>query len=185
MTKFVKESWLVLLMGIVFATMLAGAQNSLSDRIRENQIQALNAAIAEVVPNTAATEQMEIGGRSVYKCLDADGAHVGWAIDASGPGFVDRIRVVAGLDAEAQKIIGVRVIENVETPGLGNKIQDPEWVGQYDALDATREISVQKRPPVAGANEIQAITGATWSSVYVTDIVNAIINEIRPELGRR
>ena len=133
-------------------------------------------------PTPQTTEQLSIADHDVFKCMNADGDHVGWAVDASGTGFVDKIRLVAGYDPELTQITGVRVIENVETPGLGNKIQEPEWVGQYDGLDAAREIVVEKRPPVDGANEIQAITGATWSSRYVTDIINEILKDIRPEL---
>jgi electron transport complex protein RnfG len=183
-SKFISESWLVLVMGIVFAAFLAGAQITLSGRITENQQRALNDAIREVVPGTATTETIESEGpaRGIYKCLDDSGQLVGWAIDISGGGFVDKIRLVAGLDPEAQTLTGLKVIEDLETPGLGNKIEDPEWAGQYEGLDATREVSVEKRPPIEGQNEIQAITGATWSSRYVTDIVNEVITTVRPEL---
>ena len=186
MSKFINESWLVLVMGIVFAAMLAGAQQSLSDRIEENQLRALNEAIAEVVPGATQSESIEIEGfkGSVYKCLNDGGELVGWALDSSGGGFVDKIRLVVGIDPAGEKIVGLKVIENVETPGLGNKIQNPEWTGQYIGLDTSREIKVQKRPPSEGANEIQAITGATWSSRYVTDIVNAALPKVRPELDK-
>jgi len=187
-SKFINESWLVLVMGIVFATMLAGAQQSLSDRIKENQLRALNEAIAEVVPGTIRSESIEIENEdfkgNVYKCLDDGGKLVGWALDSSGGGFVDKIRLVVGIDPAGENIVGLKVIENVETPGLGNKIQDPEWTGQYIDLDTSREIKVEKRPPNEGANEVQAITGATWSSRYVTDIVNAALPKVRPELDK-
>ncbi|MFQ5806520.1 MAG: FMN-binding protein [Phycisphaerae bacterium] len=186
MTKFISQSWLVMVMGIVFASLLAEAQISLSSRIKENQVRALNEAIRAVVPGTRTTETIQIEGhdRGVYKCLDDDGQLVGWALDAIGTGFVDKIRLVAGLDPAGEKITGIKVIDNVETPGLGNKIEDPDWAGQYKGLDATRAIKVQKRRPIAGENEIQAITGATWSSRYVTDIVNEIIAKIGPELDK-
>lgn len=173
-------------MGIVFAALLAGAQISLTDRIKENQQRALNEAIREVVPGTTTTEIIEIEGpaRGIYKCLGDDGQLAGWAVDIDGGGFVDKIRIVAGLDAAGEKLTGIKVIENVETPGLGNKIEDPEWAGQYQGLDATHEIKMEKRPPIEGQNEIQAITGATWSSRYVTQIVNEVITKVRPELER-
>ena len=116
--------------------MLAGAQISLSGKIEENRVKALNDAIREVVPNTESTERIEINQYIVYKCIDADGELVGWAIDGSGGGFVDKIRLVAGLDPSGEKYTGIKVIDNVETPGLGSKSQDPEWAGQYRDLDA-------------------------------------------------
>jgi len=42
---------------------------------------------------------------------------------------------------------------------------------------------VEKGPPDPARNQIQAITGATWSSRYVTDIVNEVANRVRPKLA--
>ena len=182
MKKFVDESWLVLTMGVVFACLLAGTQTSLSARINENKQKALNEAIAEVVPELDHTEELQIDGNTVYKCLGADDQLTGWAVDASGGGFVDKIRAVVGLSPDGTQITGLKVIGNIETPGLGNKIENPEWTGQYVGLDATRDFSVIKGPRNEANNEISAITGATYSSTYVTDIVNDVINRIRPEL---
>ena len=94
MRKFIGESWLVLVMGVLFATLLAGAQTSLADRIAENRARALREAIAEVVPEVSESETLTIGGTRVYRCRSAGGALSGWAIDTSGPGFVDKIRRV-------------------------------------------------------------------------------------------
>jgi len=72
MNKFVAESWLILLLGIVFAALLAGAQTTLQPTIRINQQKALNDAISVVVPGTAKTEKLTVAGydREVFKCLD-------------------------------------------------------------------------------------------------------------------
>ncbi|RMF85203.1 MAG: FMN-binding protein [Planctomycetota bacterium] len=187
MKKFVDESWLVLVMGVLFAVLLAGAQGLLSGKIHENQQRALNDAIRAVAPDAERVERITIDGYDlgVFECRDADGRLSGWALEAAGAGFIDRIRLVVGVDATAEKITGVKVIEDLETPGLGNKIRRDEWAGQYKGLDATKAVRVEKRPPKSGENEIQAITGATWSSRYVTDIVNDVLARLRPELLKR
>ena len=181
MKKFVEESWLVLVMGIVFALLLAGTQTTLSERIRENQQKALNEAIAEVVPGLASTKEREVEGHRVFKCLDADKNLKGWAVQASGPGFVDKITLVVGLTPEVDTITGIKVIEDLETPGLGHKITG-DWADQYKNRSAKQEITVKKSGADAGQNQIDAITGATWSSRYVTDIVNDAIKRIGPKL---
>lgn len=190
MTKFINESWLVLALGVVFALLLAGTQTQLAGQISRNQQKALNEAIAEVVPDAAGSEELldsagqpVAKGHRVFKCSNAGGEHVGWAIQASGTGFVDKITLVFGVSVDGGKITGLKVIENVETPGLGNKIATDEWAGQYKNLDAGRKLEVQKGPADASRNEIQAITGATWSSVYVTDIANKALEAVRPLLS--
>ena len=182
MKKFIDESWLVLSLGVVFALLLAGTQSSLQARIKENQVRALNEAIAEVVSGTTKTEPLEIDGNDVYKCVNDAGEMIGWVVDASGMGFIDKIRMVIGLPPACDTILGVKVIENVETPGLGNKIVEESWAGQYAGLDATEEVKLLKSGADKDNNEIDAITGATWSSKYVTDIVNDVMTRIRPKL---
>jgi len=185
--KFVNESWLVLTLGVVFAALLAGAQTSLSARIVVNRTRALNEAVAQVVPDTQKIEALAVAGydRDVFRCLDADGKLAGWAIDAVGMGFADKIRLVVGLSPDTTRIVGLKVIENVETPGLGNKISEDDWAGQYRNLDAGRPVVVHKRPPTAGANEVQAVTGATISSKAVTTIVNEALARVRPALQQQ
>jgi electron transport complex protein RnfG len=184
--KFFQESWLILVLGVSFTALLAGTQVSLIDQIRENQNRALNEAISEVVPELATTEEIEIDGTRVFKCLDAGGKVTGWAVQASGSGFVGKITLVVGFNAAADTISGIKVIEQVETPGLGNKIKEPWWDHQYAGKkadpDPDRKLTVVKQKPVEGSNEIQAITGATWSSRFVTGIVNNVIETVLPKL---
>lgn len=189
MKKFIDESWLVLVLGAAFAVLLAGAQTSFSDRIQENQGRALNEAIGEVVPGTDRSEETEVGGydRKVYRCLGEDGRVVGWAIDAVGMGFADKIRLVIGLSVDATKITGLKVIENIETPGLGNKIAGtgPDaWANQFQGLKATTNVVRTKQKRDAAKNEIQAVTGATISSDAVTKIVNDALARVRPGLTK-
>lgn len=194
MKRFIGESWMILLLGVVFAILLAGAQTTLQPTIRANQERALIEAIGMVVPGTVRTEKVRLAGydREVFKCLDSDGKLVGWAIDAVGMGFADQIREVIGLSPDVEKITGLKVIENVETPGLGNKVAaEPQdeaervWADQYDDLAAGTEITVVKRLPEAGKNEVQAVTGATISSKAVTEAANKAIACVRAELKRQ
>jgi len=181
--KFVEESWLVLILGVVFALLLAATQTSLQARIDANKRHVVEEAIRQVVPGVVSTEELEVAGYKVFKCTGSDDRLVGWAVQASGMGFIDKIMLVVGLSADGQTITGVKVTDNVETPGLGNKIADPEWAGQYKGLDATRKVTVTKGS-AGGDNDIQAITGATWSSRYTTDIVNKVLHDVRPKLPR-
>ncbi len=187
MKKFIDESWLVLVLGAVFAVLLAGAQTSFSGRIKENQDRALNEAIGEVVPGTERSELVPIEGydRNVFKCQGGDGHVAGWAIDAVGLGFADKIRLVIGLSADGATITGLKVIDNVETPGLGNKIAgegEDAWPEQFRGLKATTKVVRVKQKRNLEHNEIQAITGATISSDAVTKIVNDAIERVRSKL---
>ena len=186
MKKFIDESWLVLVMGIVFACLLAGTQTSLKDKIAANEKEALNQAINEVVPEVKNTQKLTVDGNEVYKCTAEDGHVTGWAVKAEGAGFIDKITVVVGLTPSGDKITGIKAIKHSETPGLGNKIDSKGknfYPKQYTDKPTAQPLALVKREPTEDF-EIQAITGATYSSQYVMDIVNDVIIRIRPQLDQ-
>ena len=189
MKKFFNESWLVLLLALIFAFMLAGAEKVFGPQIETNKREEINDAVYAVVPNTAGAERMTIDMHTVFKCADKSGQTVGWALVGSGFGFQDKIKLVIGLSVDTTTITGLKVVENKETPGLGDKIADPKWAGQYTKLDTTRDIEVVKEDLTdeqrQEKNQVQAITGATISSEAVTAIANKVIAKLRPALKNR
>ena len=62
----------------------------------------------------------------------------------------------------------VSVVSVSDTPGLGTKVQDSAFLAQFSGkID---QLTVVKNQPKD--NEIQAVTGATYSSTGVTEAVN-------------
>jgi electron transport complex protein RnfG len=186
--KFFSESWLVLLLALIFATMLAGAEQVFGPQIDANKRNEIKDAVFAVVPETADVERMTIDRHTVFKCVGETGEISGWGLVGSGFGFQDKIRLVVGLSADTTTITGLKVVENTETPGLGNKIEDPKWAGQFQELDATEDVEVVKEDLTEDErlenNQVEAITGATISSDAVAAIANNIIDQVRPELKK-
>ena len=96
----------------------------------------------------------------VYKAMAADGAHKGWVLPASGPGFAERIDLLIGLDPNVSTITGLYVLDQKETPGLGNLIADEPFRDQFAGkrADADQPLIVVKAGPTTG-NQILALTG--------------------------
>jgi electron transport complex protein RnfG len=182
MRRFIDESWLVLVLGTGFALLLGAAQAGFGPRIASNRRAALEAAVFEVVPQAVRFERVPVGAQEVFRCLDQAGAFVGWAIPASGFGFQDKIDLVFGLSADGATVTGLTVLNQKETPGLGNKIEEQAWRAQFKGLDATRPASVVKGAPRDQAHQVQAVTGATISSVSAMNIVNRALADLRPQL---
>jgi electron transport complex protein RnfG len=182
MRRFLSDSWLVLVLGTVFSVTLAAAQTALAPRIEANRQAALASAVLEVVPGAVRYTERRFGLRSAYECFDAEGRPLGWAIPASDFGFQDRIDVVIGLSFGGRSILGLSVVEDKETPGLGNRIEEDAWRAQYAGLDARQAITVVNRPRRDESREVQAISGATISSQAVTRMVNDATRELGPQL---
>jgi len=199
--EYLKQAWLVLLLALIFAAALAGVQAQLQGRIDENKINETYDQIPDLVyvedggvrkpALQELTQELTIGGKKVYKAFrDEQGAngkpvgekvHVGWVVRASGQGFADRIELLIGLDPRAERILGIYVLDQKETPGLGDKINPRnDWDDRFVGKSALEDLTVVKAAPKG--NEIQAITGATVSSQSVCKIVNRAVIEFRNAL---
>jgi electron transport complex protein RnfG len=120
--------------------------------------------------------QIGMDVRVLFRAFDAAGRQVGWVVPASGQGFADRIEILIGLDVRAKTITGLYVLDQKETPGLGNKITTTEFLRQFAGRSAAEALVVVKT--ASSGNEIQAITGATISSKSVCDIVNKAVEQL-------
>ena len=103
----------------------------LSPKIEANRIAEEKRAIFSVLEGAENYDiiEREIEGKKgkevvkIFKGLDADGELSGYAFIAEGPGFQAKIKMMVGLNFEERKLTGMKVLEQLETPGLGNKIE--------------------------------------------------------------
>jgi len=110
---------------------------------------------------------------------DESGKRTGVAIVTQGPGFQEIMQLMVGFEPATGAITGIKVLDQKETPGLGDKIElDTSFLGQF----ATRiaPVSGVKGKPGAPPSQVQTITGATISSRAVIRIVNGAIAKWRP-----
>jgi electron transport complex protein RnfG len=121
----------------------------------------------------ASTEDKQAApGERAFAAFDAGGGLLGYAFEAEGGGFQDVIRLLYGFDPGSRRIVGMRILESRETPGLGDKIyKDPKFVHGFDALAVDPEIVLVKGAGSGSPNEVHAITGATISSRAVVEIL--------------
>jgi len=111
------------------------------------------------------------GLERVYLGYGADGEAIGFAIAAGEPGFQDTVRLIFGYDPRTKQLLGMKVLESKETPGLGDKIEkDMEFVHQFRGV--TAPLVGYKRKKGDDPSGIDMITGATISSRAVIRIIN-------------
>jgi electron transport complex protein RnfG len=100
-----------------------------------------------------------------------NGEIVGYTIKTKPKGYGGDVEVLTGIDKNG-KIVGITILSQSETAGLGARSTEEEWQAQYAGLDAGKEVTVSKNSADHSKNEIQAITGATITSKAVTLGVN-------------
>ncbi len=183
--EIVKLGLILFAICFIAATLLAMAKEVTDPLILSQREAASEASRKEVLPEAesfeAATaeelQQIQAENASVLEVYRAvrGGEAIGFVVKAAPKGFAGPVAVITGISAD-QKVTGVRVGDNQETPGLGTLAQDEKFYGQYAGMAATGEIGVNKVQ--ASETEIQAITGATITSKAVTDGVNAAIQAV-------
>lgn len=159
--------------------------------IRAHKARVLAAAIEEVLQRPAAYDTLYVYDdrlvsevpdgltaadlEAVYRGYDAAGSVIGYAIAAGEPGFQDIISLIFGYDPRADRVLGMKVLESKETPGLGDKTEkDSAFVGQFGGV-LTPLVGVKARDATGDPHEIDMITGATISSRTIVRSINNTI----------
>jgi len=116
----------------------------------------------------------------VYPGFDGSGRLVGYAVPGQKPGFQDVIRLIFGYDPSTDRVMGMTVLEDKETPGLGARIEtDSAFIDQF------RGVGIPLRAVRSGGGgngDIDVITGSTISSNAVVDIINQSLDAVKPAL---
>ncbi len=116
----------------------------------------------------------------VYAGYDAAGARAGFAIATGAPGFQDVIRILFGFDPASRTTLGLTILSSLETPGLGDKIEDERWRDQFRSRK-TPLVRV-KQGASKQPDEVDTITGATISSRTVIEAINKGVERWAPLL---
>ncbi len=184
---YLQQAWLVLVLACAYGGALAGVQISLSPRIAENRRQETYRIIPQLVPGAEQEQTVELSisdrhgnPARVYQTRDAEGQPNGWVVPAKGPGFADDIGLLIGLDPPLNKITGMYVLDQRETPGLGDFIRDADFQRQFRGKAADTPIEAVKADP--GEQQITVLSGATVSSSSVCEIVNTALANLREPL---
>ncbi len=175
--------------------------------IAENQRIAIERAVFKVVPGAARRVDLVLheqgvsqpgdavaDGVPVYVVFDDQDQLTGVAMTAGAQGYQDIVKLLYGYDLDCQCVRGIEILKMTETPGLGDKIAfDPAFLRNFDALDArlaadgkalANPIEAVKSGSKQNAWEVDAISGATISSVAVARALNDSMQQMAPLLQR-
>lgn len=135
------------------------------DKIEKKRIATERAAIAAVFGRDdigyRALEGTPDDVTAVFEVTDADGNVFGYAVSVSPSGFGGNIDTIVGIGTDG-KITGVNITALSETPGLGSRVNDANYLSQYNGTGGK----------LALGSDIDAISGATISSRSVLAGVN-------------
>lgn len=127
-------------------------------------------ALKEVMPDSGNFEEVFKGGELLYyKAYDNAGHLNGFVVKSETKGYSSTIEAMTGLGLNLE-ITNVKILSQNETPGLGTRVTEPEFLEQFKGKD------------LASFSKVDTITGATISSSAVIKAVQNKIAELKDSL---
>jgi Na+-translocating ferredoxin:NAD+ oxidoreductase subunit G len=178
---------IVVLTGVMILSglVLAGTFSGVTDRIEANRIAALNASLSAILPgDDLMFEVLDAEGPTVYRASET-GEVAGYAVRVQARGYGGTITMLVGISRDLDEILGLEIVDQIETPGLGARILEHGFRNQFSGLDPDEPLSyVRHVQPNPEENEIQAITGATMTSRAVVVGINAALGQALQTMRR-
>jgi Na+-translocating ferredoxin:NAD+ oxidoreductase subunit G len=104
---------------------------------------------------------------------------VGMVITIVSKSFGGDLTMMVGLDAEGA-ITGVKVTDNSDTPGVGSKDMQPDYLAQYDGLTELTSENVKKETSVTSdGSAFEYITGASVSGSAIHNGVYLALDQFK------
>jgi electron transport complex protein RnfG len=180
---------------LICGLLIVGTNLATSARIRSNQETIMRNSVSELLPG--AQKQiiygvepsgelkilpgLEVGGQRLFAGYDGSGKLLGIVIESSARGYADVIQAMYSYSPEKQAIIGFKIVDMRETPGLGDRTRsDPDFLSNFQDLDVTHPVKVVKHGSKKNPWEIDAISGATISSRAVGKLIGTSVETVIP-----
>lgn len=165
---------------VLSGLILAVADTVFQPQIQANNRKALEKSLAAIFPqaNSPKFTKLPTGGTQLYKGTDASGKLLGYAVGIVTNGYGGPINLIVGLAPDLKSIVGMEVVSDSETPGMGSRIADKWFRTQFDGLNPLKTITyVKNAKPNSEKNQIEAISGATISTKAVLSGLNSSLGK--------
>ncbi len=164
MRDIARLSLVLFLICVVSAATLAVTFKITEPRIIQQRRLEEKRAVEKVLPQApSAIEKIEKEDLVFFKAKDAEGNVFAYVVIAKRRGYSSEIRTVVSLTPEG-RIIAVEILEQKETPGIGSRIEEKDFLNQFK----NKKISEQ----------FDTITGATISSRAVIESIKEKAQEV-------
>lgn len=190
MKQYIKMLSFVFIMGFLTSIVFVGMDALTAERIEMNKDAAIYSAVlthnditynsgnlAEVFNDNITVEEVTYDGQLLSFYINEVNGNVSFLYGVfSLGGLWGPVRGVITLESDFQTIVNVTVLEEQETPGLGGKVKNREFLDQFIGLqllpELERPVEVNKDAAANKANEVDEISGATGTSTAFERLLN-------------
>jgi Na+-transporting NADH:ubiquinone oxidoreductase subunit C len=166
MRERVKMVIVLVSLSVVSALLLAGINALSSDVIKKSGERGLKLAVLSVLdiplgdkaPEALFEKRVEkVDAPEGTLYLSVEGEGEGRSVDGAafalkGPGFWGPISMILGVDIKSMTIRGIEIVEQNETPGLGARIEEAEFRGQFRGKRLDQPLRIRRAGASLGSN---------------------------------
>ncbi len=176
--KALKIIIFVLVMGLVCGALLLGVNLYTLPLITKNEEIKLKSSVLDVldIPYDELSapkifdENIKPLKKDVYIFYRAPDGAV--AFEFYGPGLWGPISGIVSLEKDLKTIRNIKITHQEETPGLGGRIAEKEYLKQFKTKEILPRIVFTAEGKASRKNEVDAITGATGTSRAFEKLIN-------------
>ena len=166
----------VLILGSVLTTALVGVDYLTKDRIEANKQFKIKTRVLGALGISYTEDNVgEKFSENVTKTEDGNfyiSQDKDIAFQFAGSGLWGRIEGVLALSHDLETIKGLTIIRQEETPGLGGRIAEKDFLNKFEGKKLSPELKIVKPGTAKRENEVDGITGATATGEKFEGIIN-------------
>lgn len=180
----------ILILGSVLTTALVVVDNFTAPKIKANEEKRLQVNLLKILDIpfdendensikktfTDNVEPITKGELTYYKSKNND-----IAFPIAGPGAFGPLTGAMAITSDFERLKGVTILSNSETPGLGTRLFEEKYLKNYKDKKIVPEFKVvAPGPQKNNDNEVDGITGATLTGVALQNLINNEYKRVKP-----
>ncbi len=169
MREMARYGFILAFICVVAAGLLAAVNTLTGPKILAAAAAEEQAALKEVMPLAVKFSPVKLAADEkvlYYKAFDHQEKLIGFVFKASGKGYSSVIETLSGIFLD-EKISAIKILSLNETPGLGMRVTEDKFTGQFNHQHSLN------------LSGVEAITGATISSRAIMNSVMKKAQEIK------
>ncbi|MCD6323026.1 MAG: FMN-binding protein [Clostridiales bacterium] len=169
MRDIFKPAFSLLLICAVVTFFVSLTYNVTKDTIRHRELDELNAAMSDVLPEGKNFNEITNDFEDTYGDVKVDAVYeseAGMVFSLKTPGYGGDVAVIIGIGNDGV-ISGVRLGSNNETPSLGKQAEEPFFTSRFNKITVKESI----------ADSVDSISGVTITSTAVKKAVQSACNQ--------
>ena len=169
----------VLILGSILTTALIGVNGFTAPKIEKNAEIKLKSSVLAALEIPFEIETVEQTFANNVKSVDLSegtyyiSANGDYALPYEGAGLWGPIKGIIAMNPDLVSISGLKIMQQEETPGLGSRIGEDEYLAAFVGKRFTPTLDIVSPGKGGGENQIDSISGATMSSKAFVNILNS------------